>query len=489
MTNAGTQLELTPEMVTLGRAVYADELRQSLFKFLCEFWPIVCDKPLVANWHVEYLCGEAQAAMERIERGEPSLDMVVNIPPGTTKSTIFSVMLPAWAWTRRPSFRIITSSWEDDLAMKSARLSRDVITSPNYRALFPAVALRGDMGAISRYGTTAGGLRIITSTKASPTGEHADLSIVDDPIGKSQVVSAAMREQSIRHMEALSSRRTDKVVSSIIMVMQRLHPEDPTEWLLSKSANVKHICLPAELSDMVTPSELRDHYVDGLLDPARLSLDALARARRELGTEGYGGEFEQNPQLAAGLLYPKAELAFANLADYDHITPLFTFTAIDPADKGGDYFTAPICQVVPFGNELRVVGRDVVFSRDGLTVCCERLKSLCAKYGVEVAMVEANGLGVAAHHLLKDNCGGARLLAYNQRANKMVRILSTYEMAKRVFVFDEDHADRKEYADFIKSLTHIMKDGNNEHDDSADALAACVEVFKNKYKAVNYGIS
>jgi predicted phage terminase large subunit-like protein len=474
------------DQIRIAHAVHADALRGSLFAFLCEFWQVVCDKPLVPNWHVEYLCSEAMRLVERIECGDPSIDLVVNIPPGTTKSTIFSVMLPAWVWTRKPSLRVITSSWEDDLAMKSARLSRDIIVSKKYRSLFPEVTLRSDMGAVSRYGTTAGGLRIITSTKASPTGEHADLTIIDDPIGKSQAVSEAMRDQAVRHMEALSSRRTDKVVSNMIMVMQRLHPEDPTEWLLSHADRVKHICLPAELSDMVAPPELRDRYVGGLLDPVRLSREALARSRRELGTEGYAGEFDQNPQLAAGLLFPVDELTFANLEDYSHITPLFTFTAIDPADKGGDFFTAPICDVIPWGDSLRVVVKDVIYSNDGLQVCCERAKQVFARNRVELAMIEANGLGISAAILLKDNCGLTDVKAYTQEANKMVRILASYELIRRIFIFDTDHENRPEYNAFIKSLTTLVKDGRNKHDDSADAVSACVEILKAKFGEIMY---
>lgn len=482
------KLTLTPEQIMITRSVLAKELQGSLFAFLREFWPIVCDKPLVVGWHIEYLCRESQALFERILNGEPSLDLVINIPPGSTKSTILSVMLPAWVWTRKPSFRIITSSWENDLAMKSARLSRDIISSPKYMSLFPHVVLRDDMSAVSRYGTTAGGLRIITSTKASPTGEHADLAIIDDPIGKSQVVSEAMREQAVRHMEALSSRRTDKVVSSMVMVMQRLHPKDPTEWMLSHADRVKHICLPAELSDLVRPAELRENYTDGLLDPVRLSREALSRARRELGSEGYGGEFEQNPQLAAGLLFPREELVFANLEDYAHLPVLYSFAPVDPADKGGDFFSAPICEVVPFGESVKVLVRKVIFSKDGLQICCARMQTALAQNRVEMALIEANGLGIAAVQLLKDRCGATEVLAYNQGASKMVRILSAYEFIKRTFIFDANYDKDTDYTAFIENLIHLTKDGDNKNDDSADALSAGAEILKAKYgEDIYYG--
>ena len=79
-----------------------------------------------------------------------------------------------------------------------------------------------------------------------------------------------------------------------INVMQRLHEEDATALDL-KNDNVKHICLPAEVSKHVKPEELKERYIDGLLDPVRLDRDVMAEMKKKLGSYGYAGQFEQTP--------------------------------------------------------------------------------------------------------------------------------------------------------------------------------------------------
>lgn len=79
--------------------------------------------------------------------------------------------------------------------------------------------------------------------------------------------------------------------------MQRLHEDDPTgEWLSrSKGDKIKHICLPAELSDKVSPPEIVEKYINGLLDPIRLSVSVLKESKEDLGEFGYASQFDQNP--------------------------------------------------------------------------------------------------------------------------------------------------------------------------------------------------
>lgn len=51
---------------------------------------------------------------------------------------------------------------------------------------------------------------------------------------------------------------------------------------------------------MVKPVELRDKYVDGLLDPVRLNRSVLEEAKIDLGSLGYAGQYEQSPIVDGG---------------------------------------------------------------------------------------------------------------------------------------------------------------------------------------------
>ena len=57
--------------------------------------------PLVWNWHLDILCDELQAWIEgRTEHR----NLAINVPPGSMKSTVVSVCLPAWRWLTKPDY-------------------------------------------------------------------------------------------------------------------------------------------------------------------------------------------------------------------------------------------------------------------------------------------------------------------------------------------------------------------------------------------------
>ena len=73
------------------------------------------------NFHHKLLCELLEAEIERIALGHPKdIDYVVNIPPRTTKSLIFTVILNAWAWTKYPQLKFMTISYGEKLSVKLA---------------------------------------------------------------------------------------------------------------------------------------------------------------------------------------------------------------------------------------------------------------------------------------------------------------------------------------------------------------------------------
>lgn len=288
------------------RKVKAERCRNSFYKFFLEFWPVIEQEALVNNWHIEYLCNELQEVAERVfDREDKEHDLAINIPPGSTKSTIATVMFPAWCWTRDDSIRTISSSYSNSLSIDHAVKSRDLITSDKYQSYFD-VRLRDDQKAKSQYKNKGGGERIATSTGGTITGKHGHFIIIDDPINPQKATSEVERQNANDHMDnTLNTRKVDKSVSVTILIMQRLHEDDPTGHLLEKSGNVKHICLPGELSNNVKPEHLKGNYEDGLLDPNRLSKEVLEGLKIDLGSYGYSGQIQQSPSPEGGGVWQK----------------------------------------------------------------------------------------------------------------------------------------------------------------------------------------
>jgi predicted phage terminase large subunit-like protein len=278
--------------------------KESFYEFVKEFLQHVWAEKPVWNWHIEFLCHELQVMAERVFKGEVRpYDLVVNIPPGTTKSTICSVMFPIWCWLRMPTARFICASYSYPLAMDLSRKSRDIVTSDKFRTCFPDIELRSDQNTKGYFANTAGGYRYAVGTGGSVLGFHAHFIIIDDPLDPKQAASELDLKAANDWLEqTIPSRKVDRGVSVTVVVMQRLHQDDPTAVFLRRK-KIRHICLPAEITDDVAPETLRKKYVNGLLDPVRLNRDRLREAEEENGQYGYAGQYLQNPTPAGGGMF------------------------------------------------------------------------------------------------------------------------------------------------------------------------------------------
>jgi len=287
--------------------------RRSFYHFVQEFWSIVIPETPVWNWHIKFICQEAQSIITRLKltpdhpREKKLYDEIINIPPGTTKSTIMSVMLPAWAWTIDPTFRILSMSYSDEVAMGMAVKSRNIIRSDKYQKLFPYIQIKKDQDNKTNYENTLAGQRYAAGIGGSITSLHFHLILIDDPLNPKQAASEVECANASSLIDStLSTRKVDKEVTVTVLIMQRLSENDPTGHLLSKKGKrIRHIRLPAEVKDGPEPAELSRYYVDGLLDPKRLSNDVLDEARIDLGAAGYAGQFAQRPVPAGGLIWQK----------------------------------------------------------------------------------------------------------------------------------------------------------------------------------------
>lgn len=314
----------TPELSTVSnsifispqglRAVKAERCRRSFWKFVQEMWGSIIPETPVWNWHMELIADEMQELAERVFKGLPKeYDLVINVPPGSSKSTICSIMFPVWVWTRLPSGRSICASYSDPLSLDLASRSRDLLFSDKFAFLFPEVQVRGDTKGKKLFKTTRGGSRFATSVGGSVTGMHGHFLIVDDPLNPKEAVSDADLRQATTWMDhTLPSRVLDKAVNPTIIIMQRLHEADPTGHRLdqakTKGLPVKHICLPAELSKRVKPAKYRKKYIDGLLDPVRLSPKILREQKGKLGSWAYAAQFDQHPVPLEGGLFHVGKL-------------------------------------------------------------------------------------------------------------------------------------------------------------------------------------
>jgi len=288
--------------------IEAEFCRRSFAFFVKTFWHTIIPDPLVWNWHMEYLCDELQKVGMRVrDRKESEADLLINIPPGSSKSTIVSQMFPVWCWVIDDTIKLITASYSKSLSIRDAVKSRDIIRSDLFRLYFPDMLIKEDSDSKAMYETRNAGKRMATSVGGGIVGEHAHILIGDDMLNPKKEPTERQLNTANDFVDYLrTTRRINSKISVFILVMQRLHELDPAGHLLNKKdIRLKHICLPARLSPNVKPIELRDKYLGGLLDPVRLDEKDLADKLVGLGSYGFAGQYGQDPAPSGGGIIKK----------------------------------------------------------------------------------------------------------------------------------------------------------------------------------------
>lgn len=328
-----------------------DIYKSSFLLFVIDFWEAIPGtQNLKMNWHIEVICEELQKIAHRVHQGLPKeFDLLTNISPGTSKSSCFSILFPAWVWTWFPECRFICASHTDSLVHDLAYKSRAVILSDKYQEYFPHVRLRKDRSAVGDYANTLGGERkSCTVGGQSPMGRHCDVFLVDDPLDPQKALSEAELKNANHFMTGVvPTRVTDKKVSTIILVQQRIHDCDPAGEMLqeAKKENAvpcRHLCLPAADSELTTP-EYKHYYHDynehaecmpeGVMDPVRLDKGVLKQQLAKLGPYAFSAQFDQNPVPLGGGVFK--EIYFTTrkrAAPYNALRLWYVDTAVSESD-------------------------------------------------------------------------------------------------------------------------------------------------------------
>jgi predicted phage terminase large subunit-like protein len=291
-------------MKTTLTKLRAESYRRSFYKFCLEAFKVLHNgQPMVENWHIKYICDRLQKEAIRVVNKEPrDKHLIINVPPRTLKSEIVNVYFSVYLWILDDSVQFISSSYSASLSTSLSVQARRLIESDWFIKHFPNIQISRDENTKTKYTTPNNGLRYSTSTGGTVTGMGGDVIVIDDPQNPQEARSEKERERANTFFnETLRSRLNNPEFGVFIIIMQRLHENDLTGMLLSEDAdNFEHICLPAELSPNVFPSDLTNFYTDSLLFPQRLSKSVLDSFKIGLGSYGYSGQYMQKPSPAEG---------------------------------------------------------------------------------------------------------------------------------------------------------------------------------------------
>lgn len=303
------------------------------------------------NWHHHYY----DYAARKMFAGEAQ-NIIVNVPPGGTKTEFFSVHCPVYAMVKFTRVRILNTSYSKDLVNENSERSRALVKSAEFQEFYPYAmgSDKVDNWTLERAGKrlhqlfsrSSGGQ--ITGVRGGYMGEGYTGHIQADDWDKiDDLFSEAKRKKShVRLVNTLRSRRAH-TGTPFFAVQQRGHIDDSTAFLLSGGMGLKidlHIKIPA-LIDMdyinTLPDGIRERciravcgteQVDGYWSywPAKESVHDLI-ALRKAHPYTFASQYQQDPESLDGGIFSAddfmyygdtddgADLAEPKLFDYRFI--------------------------------------------------------------------------------------------------------------------------------------------------------------------------
>lgn len=286
-----------------------------------------------ANHHerIEDVLQKLEAGELYNEHGEKCTIVVINIFPRAGKTQFCVIDWMARCIARNPAAKFIHLSYSDELALDNSAKCRETVGSKEFQDFWP-VQIKADSDSKKKWYTTKGGGVYATAAGGQVTGfgagSLADLDledededefedfftwadrleetdpdkfygaiVIDDPIKVDDAYNEAAREKvNERLIGTIMSRRNSRN-TPILVVMQRLHPDDMSGFILDGGTGepVYHLCLPALIDE------------DTSIWPEKHSVEELKRMRRTKRSV-FMAQYQQDPAPEEGSFFEVSKI-------------------------------------------------------------------------------------------------------------------------------------------------------------------------------------
>lgn len=251
------------------------------------------------NWHHVRVC----QALQAVHAGEIR-NLIINIPPGSSKTELAVINLMAWSLAKNPRCRFLHLSYADTLVEENSSKTKELIESEEFQALWPMETAK-DSKAKKRWnvmidGKRAGGCYAvalggtITGFRAGHMAEGFQGAIViDDPLKPEDAFSTLKLKAANRKLSDTVRSRKANPETPVIIVMQRLHVDDPTGFALNGKIGgleFEQIKIPALNEDGSSYWPYKE--------PA-----AELEAWKEANPYTFAGQMQQEPTVLGGTIF------------------------------------------------------------------------------------------------------------------------------------------------------------------------------------------
>jgi predicted phage terminase large subunit-like protein len=163
--------------------------------------------------------------------------IAVSMAPRMGKSQMISIYYPAWYLGKHPDHKVIVASHTADLAIVMARKVRNLINTPEYKAIFPETNIASDAKAAAQWNTTKGGEYFAIGVGGALAGRGAHLIIADDPLSEQDIKAGNTTSLDNAYEWFSAGLRTRLMPDGKICVLHtRWHQRDLIGRLIKDSA-------------------------------------------------------------------------------------------------------------------------------------------------------------------------------------------------------------------------------------------------------------
>jgi predicted phage terminase large subunit-like protein len=476
---------IDPELLKpeAAAAIERDHIRRrGFYEFVKRAWDTVNPGiEFIDGWHIKLICDH----LEAVSRGDIRR-LIINVPPGASKSTITSVLWPAWDWTLHPTRKWMAVSCEERLTGRDALACRRLVQSEWYRQRWGDIVRVDDSGQAQMtqeiWNLARGGRRYSTTVGGGAIGWHGDIQLIDDPIkpkdmmGDPDIARNALDRCWAWWTGTMASRRTGSRFARVI-IMQRLHELDLVGRILEIDASAPPedrewtlLMLPMRFEKERACVTKYGHDPRGeggeLLCPARWNLRTVKELEREFGSQVAAAQLQQRPAPAGGNVFQRKwfdmrwmrpdnpKWALLSGLDRDRYVPLPRFfsgeISVDCAfkDTAGADNTALIAGA---GAGAKHYLLDCIADRMDLNSTERCIAALVARHPYcRAKLIEEAGNGAAVLQRLRKHLSG--LIGVTPEGNKVSRANAVSPLCEAEDVILPDDSEAPWVADFLEEL-------------------------------------
>lgn len=320
-----------PLAVNNSASFYKYVAEQGSFAHYC----IAIDKRYSMQWFHKEIANKLEDGLKRLERGE-NVRLAIFMPPRHGKSDTGTQKFPSWVLGKHPEWPIMVSSYSDELATDFGMLTRNIMQSEEYSAMFDA-KLRGDAKAKGKWITDSGGSYTAVGVGGALTGRGFKIGIIDDPFkNREEADSAVVRESRYNWYRSTFYTRQEGA-SMIVLILTRWHEDDLAGRLLRDAELAKRNGDPYDEWDIISykalATENDDHRAVGeALWPDKFNEAKLMTMKTAMGSYEFSALYQQTPIDEENRKFKQAWFRYKAFETVDIATTHNTMT-IDPRGR------------------------------------------------------------------------------------------------------------------------------------------------------------